>query len=294
MNIWKTWRALPCLEGLDMASPWNAPYLPIVEQLVTRMLKAGLEPSRARMKMEFETDDEGHSVRMMLKRHDRDGGIESRFVLRLDQSTSRLDDALARLSLMLARQDRILGALGEAGRFRSVDPAWSYRAHPVLAAHLRGCGVTPEDFVRTLPHNGSFRSPVEPVSPKTSMNDPQATMVDARLGYLDGSVTGGDIRLSKIEFGAQVFFRYAPARLELRGIEMPQTMQAAVLGRPAIEVVDHPALEVEGLVIKSIRRIGGRFCLTIPADNVPIAPGRPEGFEDAPPPIPLPENATAA
>lgn len=286
------WLGLPWVEGI-----WNRAIgdvlLPAVKHhLIVPMLERGLDPGRHRFEFSLHRDSSPFlKVETKIPRGRREESSARQWLLRersADGSDPWLDglhEAIDSIARHYRRQDRILAHLGEAGRFRRHDPAWSYDIHPVLSAHVRGHGMAPDEFVQAIVTGGPFRSDVRCLSKPTDKDAIVCTLPE-RLGYIDGEVSHGDILVGRIDLSRQVSFVGSRSAIVVRGSPLPETALAGIVGQPALKVVDHHAFDVPGLVIAGIRRRGGNVEFLVPSASEPFADGRPQGLLSPPVPIP--------
>jgi len=284
------WLELPWVECM-----WNGAIgdelMPAIRRhLILPMLERGLDPGRHRFSFSLHRDSSPF-LKIETTMPDGYGWTSRQWLLRehhADGEAAWLDDLpehIGRIADHYVRRDRILAHLGEPGRFRRHDPAWSYDVHPVLAAHLAGHGMTPDAFVRDIVTGGPFRSDGKCPSRPTD-KDAVVCSLPEKLGYIDGEVKGGDILLGRIDLSKQVSFVGSRSAIVVRGCAMPETVLAGIVGQPALTVVDHHAFDVPGLTVSAVRRRGGNVEFLVPCEPVPFADGRPAGLRAPAAPIP--------
>lgn len=284
------WLELPWVQCMWSGAIGDALMPAIQRHLILPMLERGLDPARHRFSFSLHRDSSPF-LKIETTMPDGDGQTSRQWLLRerhADGPAAWLEDLpehIGRIADHYARRDRILAHLGEAGRFRRRDPAWSYDVHPVLAAHVAGHGVTPDAFVRDIVAGGHFRSDVK-CQTKPTNKDAIVCSLPERLGYLDGEVRGGDIVLGRIDLSKQVSFVGSRSAIAVRGCAMPETILAGIIGQPALAVVDHHAFDAPGLTVRAVRRRRGSVEFLVPCENVPFAEGRPAGLRSPPDPIP--------
>lgn len=289
------WLELPWVETI-----WNdivgRPLLPAIQARIIRpMLQRGIDPGRHRMQLSLDRDSASVFLNVRSSYPDASvvaGMTHGSWLLRPchervddDPQMENLEDFISFVAAHYVRRDRILSHMGETGRFRVRDPAWSYDVHPVLAAHLRGHSVTPDQFLSDIVHSGAFRSTETCVS---RCQDQSALLcsLPERLGYVEGEVVHGDIALRKLDLSREVTFDGTRNAIVLRRCDLPQTLISGMIGQHATRVVGHHALDVPGLDVVGSRRRGGNVEFLVRAGSVPLAEGRPEGFDAPAAPIP--------
>jgi hypothetical protein len=284
------WLRLPWVESMWSGAVGDALLPAVQRRIILPMLERGLDPGRHRFAFSLHRDSSAF-LKIETTMPDRRGGAPRQWLLRehhAGDDAGWLEDLSAhidRLADHYVRRDRILAHLGEAGRFRRHDPAWSYDIHPVLAAHVAGHGMTPDGFVRDIVTAGPFRSNGKCLSRPTD-KDAVICSLPERLGYLDGEVEGGDILLGRIDLSRQVSFVGSRSAIVVRGCAMPETVLAGIVGQHALAVVDHHAFDVPGLTVTATRRRGGNVEFLVPCRPVPFAKGRPSGLRASAAPIP--------
>jgi len=284
------WLQLPWVECMWGGAVANRLLPAVQRRIIVPMLERGLDPGRHRFELSIHHDS-GPFLKVATVMPDEYGNATRQWLLRERHATG--DDAwiedlatcIDRLAGHYRRRDRILAHLGEAGRFRRHDPAWSYDIHPVLAVHVAGHGMTPDAFMQDIVAAGPFRSNEKCLSKPTD-KDAIICSLPETLGYLDGEVKGGDILLGRIDLSKEVSFVGSRSAIVVRGCAMPETVLAGIVGQSALAVVDHHAFDRPGLVVTAIRRRGRNVEFLVPCEPVPFAPGRPAGLRSPAVPIP--------
>lgn len=282
------WLELPWVESM-----WNKAkgreLLPAIQRrIIMPMLELGLDPGRHRFDLKLDRDSTPF-MRIVSRTpagSTGEDGKDRQWLLRPKHADDdegwmeTLRPFIAFLADHYRRKDRILAHMGEAGRFRRSDPAWSYDVHPVMAAHLRGHDVEPDEFVRGVVTGGPFRSNERCMS-KPSDAASIICSLPERLGYMDGDVRLGTISLGRIDLSSDVTFVGSRNAVVVRRCEFPQTVLAGIVGQPATMVVDHHAFDVPDLIVTATRRRKNNVEFLVECGMTPFAAGRPADF-DAP------------
>lgn len=211
----------------------------------------------------------GHRVVFSTIDAERCGSSISGF-LKPERQELTIATALSRILRQRAR-DRAIAAAGETG-----SPAWSMDIHALAWTMLCNAGVNPLLLagLERMPTDDRVTGFREAVSRSPIFVTPEiraGRIFTPTIGISAGS--GMNDGLFFYESGALE----GPPRLHIRDVSAPQTMVAALGGRPLHEIVEHPLLKTTGDIvgkIMSLRTSGDGDTLTIdlPDDRRTLAP----------------------
>lgn len=103
-----------------------------------------------------------------------------------------------------------------------------------------------------------------------------AIISDGALGeWIEASILGESLEVVLRSEGYELSTHAGTAHLKLAG-SLPATVTAACVGRPLVEVVDHPLLRAGGFVIERAAQVAGSTSLSFDVGRVDIgSPWRP-------------------